>query len=199
MPKLNEFSPAINCVRNLRTKIFIEVFSVSQFVCASCNASYVDEMHRHLTARTDEHFSKDKKSHMYQHLMSWADCLNACSRDWFSILDIARTRHRLHIRKSLFISWLKPTLTNKSHTNTSFLCPFDISCVSSVSLYFIWFLIGTTILTIKVFLIGTCSQSECKFIKLDIKEFYSSITEKMLMQLPLQRITFQYQKRIFGL
>ena len=29
----------------------------------------------------DENFDKDKKSHTYQHLMSSADCLNACSHD----------------------------------------------------------------------------------------------------------------------
>ena len=41
-----------------------------KFVCASCNASYVGQTHRHLTIRIDEHFGKDKKSHIYQHLMS---------------------------------------------------------------------------------------------------------------------------------
>ena len=42
--------------------------------------------------------------------MSSADCLNACSRDCFSILDTARAKYQLHIKESLFISWLKPTL-----------------------------------------------------------------------------------------
>ena len=69
-------------------------------------------MHRHLTARINEHFGKDKKSHIYQHLVSSADCLNACSRYCFSILNTARTKHQLHIKESFFISWLKPTLNN---------------------------------------------------------------------------------------
>ena len=87
-----------------------------KFVCASCNASYVGQTHRHLTTRIDEHFGKDKKSRIYQRLMSSADCLNACSRDCFSILDTARTKHQLRIKESLFISWLKPTLNKqKSH------------------------------------------------------------------------------------
>ena len=87
-----------------------------KFVCASCNASYVGQAQRHLTTRIDEHFGKDKKSHIYQHLMSSADCLNACSRDCFSILDTARTKYQLRIKESLFISWLKPTLNKqKSH------------------------------------------------------------------------------------
>ena len=48
--------------------------------------------------------------------MSSTDCLNACSRDCFSILDSARTKHQLPIKESLFISWLKPTLNKqKSH------------------------------------------------------------------------------------
>ena len=42
--------------------------------------------------------------------MSSADCLNDCSRDCFSILDTARTKHQLRIKESLLISWLKPTL-----------------------------------------------------------------------------------------
>ena len=70
--------------------------------------------------------------------MSLADCLNACSRDCFSILDTARRKHQLRIKGSLFINWLKPTL-NKHHTNTSFLCPFDLSFVSSVFLCYICF------------------------------------------------------------
>ena len=45
--------------------------------------------HQHLTTKIDEDFGKDKKSHIYQHLMSSTDCSNACSRDCFSILDTA--------------------------------------------------------------------------------------------------------------
>ena len=54
---------------------------VYKFVCASCNAIYVGQTHQHLTNRIDEHFGKNKKSHIYQHLMSSSDCLNVCSRD----------------------------------------------------------------------------------------------------------------------
>ena len=77
---------------------------VYRFVCASCNANYVGQTHRHLITRIDEHFDKDKKSQIYQHLMSSTDCLNACSRDYFSILDSARTKHQLRMTESLFIS-----------------------------------------------------------------------------------------------
>ena len=82
---------------------------VYKFVCASCKASYVSQMHQHLTTRINGHFDKDNKSHIYQHLMSSADCVNACSCACFSILDTARTKYQLNIKESLFISWLKPT------------------------------------------------------------------------------------------
>ena len=93
---------------------------VYKFVCASCNASYVGQTHRHLTTRIDEHFGKEKMSHIYQHLMSSADCLEACSRDCFSILDTARTKHQLRIKESLFISWLKPTLDKQKPYQCNF-------------------------------------------------------------------------------
>ena len=48
--------------------------------------------------------------------MSSADCLNACSRDYFSVLDSTRTKHQICIKESLFITWLKATLNKqKSH------------------------------------------------------------------------------------
>ena len=103
---------------------------VYKFICTSCHASYVSQTCRHLTTRIDEHFGKDKKSHIYQHLMSSADCLYVCSRDYFIILDIARTKHQLGIKESFFITWLKPTSKKqKSHqyTNTSFLC-LSLTC-----------------------------------------------------------------------
>ena len=43
---------------------------VYKFVCSSCNASYAGQTCQHLTTRIDERFGKDKKSHIYQHLMS---------------------------------------------------------------------------------------------------------------------------------
>ena len=63
--------------------------AVYKFVCASCNASYVGQAHQPVSTRIDKHFGKDKKSHIYQHLISAADCLNFCSRDCFSLRDTA--------------------------------------------------------------------------------------------------------------
>ena len=56
---------------------------VYKFVCACCNASSIGQTHPYLTTRIDEHFGKDKKSHIHRHLMSSTDCLNTCSSDCF--------------------------------------------------------------------------------------------------------------------
>ena len=83
------------------------------FVCASCNASYIGQTCRHLATRIDEHFGKDKNSVIYQHLMSFKDCLDKCSKDSFSVLDTANTKHQLRIKESLYITWLKPILNKQ--------------------------------------------------------------------------------------
>ena len=102
---------------------------VYKFVCASCNVSYVCQTHQYLTTTIDEHFGKVKKSHIYQHIMSSADCLNAYSRQCFPILDTARTKHQLTIKENLFISWLKPTLNKqKSHQYITSLSIWPLLC-----------------------------------------------------------------------
>ena len=73
---------------------------VYKFVCASFNAGYFGQTCRHLTTKRDEHFGKDKKSHIYQHLMSSTDCLDTCSKDCFSVLNNSNTKHQLRIKES---------------------------------------------------------------------------------------------------
>ena len=84
-----------------------------KFVCASCNASYVGQTCRHLATTIDEHFGKDKKSHINQHLMSSKDCLDKCSKDCFTVLDTGNTKHQLRIKESLYITWPKAILNKQ--------------------------------------------------------------------------------------
>ena len=84
-----------------------------KFVCASCNASYIGQTCRHLTTGIDEHFANNKKSHIYQHLMSSTDCLDKFSKDCFCVLDTANTKHQLKIKGSLYITWLKYILNKQ--------------------------------------------------------------------------------------
>ena len=47
--------------------------------------------------RIDEHFGKNKKS---------KDCLEKCSKNCFSVLDVANTKHQLRIKEPLYITSL---------------------------------------------------------------------------------------------
>ena len=62
----------------------------------------VSQISRHLATRIDEHFGKDKTSHIYQNLTSFKDCVDKCSKDCFSVLDTTNTKHQLRINKSLY-------------------------------------------------------------------------------------------------
>ena len=80
---------------------------IYKFVCASCNANCVGQTSRHFETRIDEHVGKEKKSHIYQYLVSPKDCLDKCSKDYFSVLDTQNTKLQLRIKESLWIPWLE--------------------------------------------------------------------------------------------
>ena len=108
---------------------------VYKFVYASSNSSYVGQSCRHLATRIYEHFRKDKKSFIYQQLMAFNEFLDRFSKDCFSVLDAANTKHQIRIKESLYITWLEPIL-NKGSVNTLhhglsqfiFFCYFSLLC-----------------------------------------------------------------------
>ena len=97
--KLVFTSENLRCAFSTKDPYQSEKF-VYKFVCASFNASYVGQTSRHLITRIDEHFGKDKKSHLCKHLKSSTDCLDKCSKDCFSVLDTTSTEHLLRIKES---------------------------------------------------------------------------------------------------
>ena len=77
--------------------------------------------------------------------MSSTDCLDKCSKDCFSVLDTANTKHQLRLKESLYITWLKSILNKQKQyqyiTSLSFevhllllffpthlILPFDFDC-----------------------------------------------------------------------
>ena len=95
-------------------KVFTFTFSqVNKFVNSSCSASCIGQTCQYLTTRINKHFDKNKKSHIYQHLMSFQYCLDKCSKDCFSVLDTANAKHQLRIKESLYITLLKPILNKQ--------------------------------------------------------------------------------------
>ena len=90
----------------------LKSLAVSQFTCncAGCNSRYIGETSRHFATREKEHLLTDKNSHVYKHLNSSPSCKRKCSGDCFKILDSAKTRHCLKLKKAIYISRLKPEL-----------------------------------------------------------------------------------------
>ena len=96
---------------------------VYKFACAGCNTAYINQICRHLANRIDEHFAKDKRPHIYQHLMSSKDCSDQYSKDCASVLDTANSKHQLRIKEYIYITWLKPILNKQK----------QCQCIASLS------------------------------------------------------------------
>ena len=92
---------------------FLKSFVVYKFVCPGCNACYIGETTRHLSTRVTEDLEKDKKSHIYKHLLENPDCKNLCNPDCFEIIDSASSEFRLKLKEAMHITWVKPTLNRQ--------------------------------------------------------------------------------------
>ena len=119
--KLIFTSEKLRCAFSIKDPYQSEHFSkvVYKFVCVSCDASYISQTCPHLTTKIDEHFGKDKKSLIYQHLMSSKDCLDKCSKDCF--FCFRHCQHQTSIKnKGIPIHHMAETiLNNKSNINTA--------------------------------------------------------------------------------
>ena len=65
------------------------------FISTRCNTNYFGQSDSYSASRTDDHFDNDKKLRLYQRKVSYADCLDKCANDCFSLLDTANTKHQL--------------------------------------------------------------------------------------------------------
>ena len=82
---------------------------------------YVGETSRHLSTRVREHLVSDKNSHIYKHLKSSSACREACTENFFAVLDSAGTAYKLRIKEALHIMWVWPNLNKQlTHYNISF-------------------------------------------------------------------------------
>ena len=79
-------------VTELRSRV------VYKFSCASCCACYVDETSRHLSTRIREHLTRDRASHIYQHLQQSVECRSLCSDKCFSIINHATLPPNIKLR-----------------------------------------------------------------------------------------------------
>ena len=91
----------------------LKSYTVYKFLCAGCNASYVGETYRNISTRTHEHLETGKSSNIYRHLLKNVQCKSICDENCFSILDSARTKYTLKLKKGVYIKWLKPSLNKQ--------------------------------------------------------------------------------------
>ena len=84
-----------------------------KFLCAGWNACYIGKTSRHLSTRVREHLSRDKNSHVYQHLQQFQACRRPANKNCFSIVDCAPSKLQLMLKEAMHIKWENPTLNRQ--------------------------------------------------------------------------------------
>ena len=109
------FSFKIRNLFSVKDPLPVELRSrvVYKFTCASFNACYVGETSRHLITRIREHLTRDRASHIFQHLEQSEECRRSCSTKCFTFLDHTTTRFQVKIKEALHIHWEKPILNKQ--------------------------------------------------------------------------------------
>ena len=78
---------------------------------------------RHLSIHIREDLSRDRNSHIFQHLQPSMTCRKVCSKRCFSVLDSAPNRLQLILKEAARICWENPTL-NKQLKHADLTLPF---------------------------------------------------------------------------
>jgi len=81
---------------------------VYKFMCTGCNACSISETSRHLLTRVREHLSRDRNSHIFQHLQQSQACRCLADKTCFSIVDCAPNRSQLLLKEAMHIKWENP-------------------------------------------------------------------------------------------
>ena len=86
---------------------------VYKFSCAGCNACYISETSQHLLTRVRDHRSRDRNSHIFQHLQQSQACRGLSNKNCFSIMDCAPNKLQLMLKEAMHIKWQNPTLNKQ--------------------------------------------------------------------------------------
>ena len=81
----------------------LKSYAVYKFLYASCNASFLGKINRHISTRIREYLETDKSSDTYQQLVKNPQCKSICDENCFSILDSARTKYTLILKDGIYI------------------------------------------------------------------------------------------------
>ena len=91
----------------MKVSKLLKSFVVYKFVCPGCSACYIGETTRHLSTRIEEHFKKDKKSHIFKPLDENHHCKSLSNPDCFQVIDSASSKFRLKMKEAMYITWTK--------------------------------------------------------------------------------------------
>ena len=85
---------------NLKDPIpkFLKSFAVYKFFCSGCNACYIGETTSHLSTRINKHLEKDKKSHIFSHLVNNETCKALSNENCFETIDSASTQFKGYLQ-----------------------------------------------------------------------------------------------------
>jgi len=112
---------------------------VYKFTRARCNACYIGKTSRHLSTRVREHLSRDRNSHIFQHLQQSQAC--PCLADkpvtCFSILDCAPNKLQVLLKEARHIKWENPTL-NKQLKHVDLTLSFWCYSLCSAGLFYLF-------------------------------------------------------------
>ena len=75
----------------------LSLYEIYKFLCSNCNASYIEETYRHISARIHEYLETDKVSNIYKRLLKNSQCKLIYDQNCLSILDSARTKYTIKI------------------------------------------------------------------------------------------------------
>ena len=91
----------------------LKSFVVYKFVCPGYNACYIGETTRHLSTGIKEHLVRDKKSHIFVHLLNNETCQALSTENCFEIIDSTATPFRSKLKEAMHIIWKKPSLNKQ--------------------------------------------------------------------------------------
>ena len=80
----------------------LKSYEIYKFLRAGCNVSYLDKTYRHISPRTYEHLQTDENSNNYRHLLKNPQNKSVCDENYFSILDLMRTKYTLKLKKIMY-------------------------------------------------------------------------------------------------
>ena len=126
---------------------------VYKFSCAGCNACYIGETSRHLLMRVREHLSRDRNSHVYQHLQQSQACRCLANKQCFSIVDCAPKKLQLMLKEAMHIKWENSTFNKQlKHADWTLSFWYYSLCIYTylVPVYFIFFVHNICVIIIVI-------------------------------------------------